>query len=117
MVPYPLMKIEIIAESDDSFTLNPEPLVRSIECQKFGEVWVACDGKRTSIGKTEQDAIEGVLELIKFDQFPTPVVQEQVVEEYIQPPVERGTPIENHKETNSFDFFSGTSWAGTKQGF
>lgn len=31
------------------------------------------------------------------------------------PPNPRAAPIYNHTETNSFDLFSGTSWAGNKQ--
>lgn len=47
-----------------------------------------------------------------------PIVEvEQVVEETPQPPVERCVSIENPKESNSFDWFSGTSWGGKKQGF
>lgn len=110
-----IMKIEIVSEDDDNFSIvNSTP---KIQCKQFGEVWVACDGKRSIIGKTEEDAINGLQEIVDSALLPTPI-QEEVVEEFLQPPpVQKGTPIENQTETNSFDWFSGTSWAGKKQQF
>ena len=116
-----IMKIEIVSEDDDNFAIVDS--TPKIQCKQFGEVWVACDGKRSTIGKTEQDAIKGLEEAIKTWNLPTPIqeevpVVEQVAEVIPQPPpVQKGTRIENHTETNSFDWFSGTSWAGKKQQF
>jgi hypothetical protein len=114
------MKVEIITETDSNFSLVDS--TPKIQCKQFGEVWVACDGKRSVIGGSEEDAIKGLEEAIKTWNLPTPIqeevpITEEVVEVIPQPPIQKGTPIENHKETNSFDWFSGTSWAGKKQGF
>jgi hypothetical protein len=54
-------------------------------------------------------------------ELKSPEVYEPYVEE---PPVYKSEPaavpkparFENYKETNSFDLFAGTSWAGTRQG-
>ena len=75
------MDIEIKAESDDSF---------KIETKKFGEVYVATDGDRVVIGKTEDDAIQGVEEAQELAR-----------------PAKIAAPIENPK---GLDWFAGTSW-------
>src|SRR6478735_7018544 len=114
------MKVEIKAENDESFTLNPEPLAPEIKCLPFGDVFVACDGKLSAIGATEEAAINAVLEMQEHQKrIEESIKQEQVVVEIPQPPVNepsRGARIENYTETNSFDYFSGTSWGGKKQG-
>jgi hypothetical protein len=97
------MNIEIKGSNDEFFT---------IQTKEMGEVWVASDGRRSVIAKTEQDAVEF------FESLPAPVVEvkEEVVEEIPQPPY-RGplpAPIENPK-SNNFDLFAGTSWAGKRQ--
>lgn len=75
------MKIDIVSESDDQF---------SIKTKKFGEVVVATDGDRVAIGVTEEDAIEGVEEM---------QVQTQKAKQAV--------PLENRKGLSWFD---GTSW-------
>lgn len=116
---------------DRNFTFVPsEPSAPKIQCKQFGDVWVACDGKRSTIGVSEEAAIKGLEEIIKTWNLPTPIqenvveveevpeIEVEVIEEIPQsPPVQKGTRIENYTETNSFDFFSGTSWGGKKQGF
>ncbi len=93
------MKIEIKGSNDEFF---------NIQTKEMGEVWVASDGKRSVIAKTEEDAVEF------FESLPAPV-KEEVVEETLQPPRGPiGAPIENFKSGN-FDLFEGTSWAGKKQ--
>lgn len=49
--------------------------------------------------------------------IPEEIVVPEVVEELPQPPPNTGAPIENFRQTNSFDFFEGTSWAGKKNSF
>lgn len=68
------MKIEIIADEDDSFKMFGE---NSIETQ-----------------------------IIEFGSEPP---------KQIAAPTENASPIENNKQTNTFDIFGGTSWAGTMQ--
>jgi hypothetical protein len=84
------MNIQILANEDENF---------KIQVKEFGEQFVAFDGERSVIAKTEEEAVEGVKE-----------IQQQNVE------VQRGpkpAPIENPK-SSGLSWFSGTSW-DTKQ--
>lgn len=69
-----------------------------IEVKEFGAVFVACDGEKTCIGHTEEEARQGLLDMIN-DSI--------VAQEYHN---KKAAPIENAKGLRWFD---GTSW-GTK---
>lgn len=89
------MEVEIKGGDDDFF---------KIEVRQFGEQYVACDGERTAIGKTEEDAVKAVEEMQedaeKVKEIPPPSPAKQ----------KHSAPIENAKGLGWFD---GTSW-GTK---
>lgn len=93
------MEIEIVSESDDNF---------KITTKKFGEVAVATDGERVSIGTDEKSAKEGVEEMQVLAKIrakiPAPI-ENRVIETPSEGP--RPAPIENPK---GLDWFKGTSW-------
>jgi hypothetical protein len=72
-----------------------------IMTQQMGEVWVSVCGTNSCIGSTEEESIDGIMEILESNK-----IQEQ------QPPqkVKLAAPIENPKGLGWFD---GTSW-GTK---
>lgn len=130
------MKIEIVSVNDENF---------SIKVAQMGDVFVACDGHCSCIGKCEKDAVEGLTnmlesnarvkerqEVAKEEVSVEPLTEQQlafikckqgcgcvdVCEEEIAPQQGKpAVPLENPKQTNSFDWFSGTSWGGSKQSF
>lgn len=101
------MKVEIVTINDESF---------NIKVQQMGDVFVACNDKCSCVGVCEKAAVDGLADMLESNQRAAKV-REELKEE---PPVQQGSPavpLENPKETNSFDWFSGTSWGGSKQSF
>lgn len=81
--------------------------MNKIEAKKFGEVYVATDGERSAIGKTEEDAIKAIEDMQALSQA---AIDEQTSKS-------NAAPLENSKEGHPFDPFGGTSWSGKRNSF
>jgi hypothetical protein len=68
-----------------------------IKSKKLGDVYIATDGERSAIGKTKEDAVEGVKEA--------------------QETTSNAAPLENSSKGHPFDPFGGTSWEGKGNNF
>ena len=79
-----------------------------IKTMKAGSHYVASDGVVSCIGKTEEDAIQGVKDMQELNKK-IPSQEPQVKD--------NSAPLENSKDGHPFDPFGGTSWAGKPNGF
>lgn len=75
--------------------LKPHYYEEEIKTLKMhAELWAASDGNNYAMGVTEEDAVNGVKQVIEATRQEAPVV-------------ERGAPIEPQK---GLGWFEGTSW-------